>query len=116
MTALNDVWTLDVWGAGDAKAGESISRPGTSNSTGTHHHGVPFRMEWKVVNTQGMRAKDGSTIFPSPRGYHTANLVGNMMIVIGGSDGNNCFSEVWCLNLGEWLEVSVGISSDGVMV
>ncbi|ESK96735.1 conjugation with cellular fusion-related protein [Moniliophthora roreri MCA 2997] len=98
MTALNDVWTLDVWGAGTA--GETISRPGTSNShQTTSHHGSPLRMEWKMVNTKGMKTKDGTTMFPSPRGYHTANLVGNMMIVIGGSDGNNCFSEVWCLNL-----------------
>jgi len=39
---------------------------------------------------------------PGPRGYHTANLVGNIMIVVGGSDGRECFSDIWVLNLGKW--------------
>jgi len=37
---------------------------------------------------------------PLPRGYHTANLVQNVMIVVGGSDGRECFQDIWCLNLG----------------
>ncbi|THH17496.1 hypothetical protein EW146_g3323 [Bondarzewia mesenterica] len=44
---------------------------------------------------------------PSPRGYHTATLVGNMMIVIGGSDGREAFEDVWCLDLDkrQWQEL-----------
>ncbi|KAF9480612.1 galactose oxidase [Pholiota conissans] len=70
LTALNDVWTLDVSGG----AGTS-TRP----------------MVWEEVVTEGKK--------PGPRGYHTANLVGNMMVVIGGSDGKESFTDVWCLNL-----------------
>lgn len=49
-------------------------------------------MKWEKVETRGRK--------PSERGYHTANLIGNVMIVLGGSDGRECFSDVWCLNLG----------------
>lgn len=56
----------------------------------------PERMRWVRQRTTGAR--------PTPRGYHTANLVGNVMIVVGGSDGRHTFSDVYCLNLGEWVE------------
>ncbi|PPQ68434.1 hypothetical protein CVT25_007827 [Psilocybe cyanescens] len=70
LTALNDVWTLEV--AGGA--------------------GTPSKpMRWEEVQTTSKR--------PGPRGYHTANLVGNIMVVIGGSDGKESFTDVWCLNL-----------------
>ncbi|CAK5270956.1 unnamed protein product [Mycena citricolor] len=49
------------------------------------------RMEWQEVQTGGRK--------PGHRGYHTANLVGNIMIVVGGSDGRDCFNDIWCLNL-----------------
>jgi len=71
LTALNDVWTLDV--SGGAGLG------GTK------------QMRWTQKETTGKR--------PGARGYHTANLVGNIMVVIGGSDGKECFTDVWCLNL-----------------
>ncbi|EIW76831.1 galactose oxidase [Coniophora puteana RWD-64-598 SS2] len=50
------------------------------------------KLKWEKVETGGDEK-------PSPRGYHTANLVGDIMVVIGGSDGKECFSDVWCLNL-----------------
>lgn len=36
---------------------------------------------------------------PSPRGYHTATLVGDCVVVIGGSDGKKYFEDIWVLNL-----------------
>jgi len=51
----------------------------------------PERMRWQKQRTTGSK--------PSPRGYHTANLVGNIMIVVGGSDGRQTFSDIYCLNL-----------------
>ncbi|KAI0063348.1 galactose oxidase [Artomyces pyxidatus] len=50
------------------------------------------KVRWEQVTVTGRKK-------PSPRGYHTANLVGNVMIVVGGSDGRECFSDIWCLNL-----------------
>ncbi|KAF7345077.1 hypothetical protein MVEN_01671200 [Mycena venus] len=49
------------------------------------------KMRWEELQTSGRK--------PSHRGYHTANLIGNVMIVVGGSDGKDCFNDIWCLNL-----------------
>ena len=72
LSALNDVWTLDVSGG----AGLVGAKP----------------MRWTEIETTGKR--------PGVRGYHTANLISNIMVVIGGSDGKECYTDVWCLNLG----------------
>lgn len=50
------------------------------------------RMKWELMQTRGRK--------PTARGYHTANLIGNVMVIVGGSDGRECFSDIWCLNLG----------------
>ncbi|KAL5520401.1 hypothetical protein ACEPAG_9625 [Sanghuangporus baumii] len=56
---------------------------------------VPYeRMRWVKQRTVGTR--------PSPRGYHTANLVGNVMVVVGGSDGRQTFADIFCLDLDTW--------------
>ncbi|KAF7304735.1 hypothetical protein MKEN_01187600 [Mycena kentingensis (nom. inval.)] len=49
------------------------------------------KMRWEELATSGRK--------PGHRGYHTANLVSNVMIVIGGSDGKDCFNDMWYLNL-----------------
>ncbi|KAJ7088560.1 galactose oxidase [Mycena crocata] len=49
------------------------------------------KLRWEELQTSGRK--------PSHRGYHTANLIGNIMIVVGGSDGKDCFNDIWCLNL-----------------
>ncbi|KAJ7717580.1 hypothetical protein B0H16DRAFT_1338042 [Mycena metata] len=49
------------------------------------------KLRWEEVQTSGRK--------PGHRGYHTANLIGNVMIVVGGSDGKDCFNDIWCLNL-----------------
>lgn len=72
LSALNDVWTLDVSGG----AGFGGAKP----------------MRWTEIETTGKK--------PGVRGYHTANLISNIMVVIGGSDGKECYTDVWCLNLG----------------
>lgn len=56
------------------------------------------RMRWEQLQTRGRK--------PSPRGYHTANLIGNVMVVMGGSDGRECFSDMWCLNMGTYMVYS----------
>jgi len=58
------------------------------------------KMRWEKIETRGRK--------PSERGYHTANLIGNVMVIIGGSDGRECFSDIWCLDLGNvtWSKVT----------
>ncbi|KAJ1542983.1 hypothetical protein HK096_008897, partial [Nowakowskiella sp. JEL0078] len=53
---------------------------------------------WHSIETRGP--------LPSPRGYHTSNLVGSRLVVYGGSDGHECFSDVHILDLTtfEWME------------
>ncbi|KAI0744793.1 galactose oxidase [Earliella scabrosa] len=62
------------------------------------------RLRWELVETRGKK--------PTARGYHTANLIGNVMVVVGGSDGRECFSDIWCLNLDTllWKLVKLGES------
>jgi hypothetical protein len=38
---------------------------------------------------------------PSPRGYHTANVVHDTMVVMGGSNGASCYNDIWLFNLRE---------------
>ena len=75
LTALNDLWALDV-----SHLDTSLRGAGTGG------------LKWTLIKTAGDP--------PPPRGYHTANLVGSVMVIVGGSDGQECFSDVWCLNLG----------------
>ncbi|KAG1740158.1 uncharacterized protein EDB91DRAFT_1282957 [Suillus paluster] len=88
LTALNDLWALDTYSYGGGSFGGS-----TSNG-----------LRWSRIETTGE--------LPAPRGYHTANLVGNVMIVIGGSDGRECFSDVWCLHLDTlaWTRLKLPLS------
>jgi hypothetical protein len=54
----------------------------------------PTRLTWEEWPTQGEA--------PARKGYHTANLVGDKMIVFGGSDGHASFADVHVLNLSKF--------------
>lgn len=54
------------------------------------------RLRWQAIETKGDKK-------PPPRGYHSMELVGNSLVVIGGSDGAVCYSDVWVLDLGTHL-------------
>ena len=49
--------------------------------------------KWSKLQTEGMP--------PIARGYHTSNLVKDKLIVYGGSDSHECFSDVYILDLGK---------------
>ncbi|KAJ3569502.1 hypothetical protein NP233_g5004 [Leucocoprinus birnbaumii] len=118
MVALDDVWTLDVsgllpygthgygsgyGGGGYYQGGGYGSGLGRSGS-GRNKDGS-VTMKWELIETRGVKK-------PGPRGYHTANLVGNIMVVIGGSDGKDSFDELWTLNLDsrEWTQIKANMS------
>ena len=63
LQVLNDVWTLDV------RVGSSLDR-----------------MRWEQVTKWTHKR-------PSLCGYHMANLVRNIMFVVGGSDGRKCLQD-----------------------
>lgn len=74
VRALNDIWRLDV-----------------SDMT---------KMSWKCISAPE-KPNGGGSRDPRPkaRGYHTANMVSNSLIVFGGSDGGECFNDVWVYDL-----------------
>lgn len=73
VRALNDIWRLDV-----------------TDMT---------KMSWKLVSGPDKTSQSGASKDqqrkPKARGYHTANMVGSKLIIYGGSDGGECFDDVW---------------------
>ena len=67
VRALNDVWRLDV-----------------SDMN---------KMSWKLISAP--EKGQPKQLRPKARGYHTANMVGGKLIIFGGSDGGECFDDVW---------------------
>ncbi|KAL2210377.1 galactose oxidase [Sarocladium strictum] len=82
IRALNDIWRLDV-----------------SDMT---------KMSWRLVSGGGEKSSSGDPK-PKARGYHTANMVGGKLIIFGGSDGGECFDDVWVYDIeGQaWRSVSI---------
>ncbi|RPB02655.1 galactose oxidase [Choiromyces venosus 120613-1] len=102
VRALNDVWRLDVsdltkpsW-----KLISAPPRPGGS-TTSLSIDGRPSTRTESLQN----QAR------PTARGYHTANMVGSKLIVFGGSDGDECFRDVWVFDLETNIWKCVGIKT-----
>ncbi|KNZ55132.1 uncharacterized protein VP01_2759g6 [Puccinia sorghi] len=49
-------------------------------------------LEWRELAIKGQS--------PLNRGYHSANLIGSKCVIFGGSDGGECFSDIYILDLG----------------
>ncbi|KAG1818919.1 hypothetical protein EV424DRAFT_1404798, partial [Suillus variegatus] len=98
-SALNDLWTIDVSRLDPTSQSTYSSGGGSFGGSG-----ASGGLRWSLFETQGEP--------PVPRGCHTANLVGNIMIVVGGSDGRECFSDVWCLHLDTlvWTRLNLPLS------
>lgn len=86
VRALNDLWRLDVSGA--------------------------TKMSWRLVSSREKTAVWRKDYRPKKRGYHTANLVDGKLIVFGGSDGEECFGDVWVYDIESqvWKAVDLAVS------
>ncbi|KAF6837758.1 Host cell factor 1 [Colletotrichum plurivorum] len=87
VRALNDVWRLDV-----------------SDMN---------KMSWKLVSSPERAPPPGvRETRPKPRGYHTANMVGSKLIIFGGSDGGECFNDVWVYDVDAhiWKAVAIPVT------
>ncbi|PBP20305.1 kelch domain-containing protein [Diplocarpon rosae] len=82
VRALNDVWRLDV---------------ADTN-----------KMSWKLISPPSSASAEDKTK-PKARGYHTANMVGSKLIIYGGSDGGECFRDVWVFDVETQIFSSVHI-------
>lgn len=86
VRALNDIWRLDV-----------------SDMT---------KMSWKLVSGPSLPDSPSRENKPKARGYHTANMVGSKLIIYGGSDGGECFNDVWVYDVEThvWKAVTIPIT------
>ncbi|KAI1392871.1 galactose oxidase [Hypoxylon trugodes] len=94
VRALNDIWRLDVTDP-QKMSWKLISGPSTTSSSGTNG---------------STPATDLSK--PKARGYHTANMVGSKLIIYGGSDGGECFNDVWVYDVDThmWRAVHIPVT------
>ncbi|CEP15005.1 hypothetical protein [Parasitella parasitica] len=61
----------------------------------------PTLPKWSLLHPEGTP--------PIARGYHTSNLVKDKLIVYGGSDGHECFGDVYVLDLASnrWYQIDL---------
>jgi hypothetical protein len=89
VRALNDIWRLDVTDV--------------------------TKMSWKLISGPSSSSSadkspaSGKDLRPKARGYHTANMVGGKLIIFGGSDGGECFNDVWVYDVDAHLWRAVHI-------
>ncbi|KTW30960.1 uncharacterized protein T551_01512 [Pneumocystis jirovecii RU7] len=59
---------------------------------------------WSEVETTGHK--------PSPRAYHSANIIGSNMVIIGGSNNIDVFGDIFILNIEKslWIKVNIQLS------
>jgi N-acetylneuraminic acid mutarotase len=69
---------------------------------GTHALSDLFALDLLDQNNLRWNNLNAGGHVPVPRGYHTANLVGDKLVVFGGSDGHDCFSDVHVCDLSKY--------------
>ncbi|KAK5663503.1 hypothetical protein OQA88_3933 [Cercophora sp. LCS_1] len=91
VRALNDIWRLDV---------SDVNK-----------------MSWKLISGPSSSDRppatvNGREVVPKARGYHTANMVGSKLIIYGGSDGGECFNDVWVYDVDShvWKNVNIPVT------
>jgi len=98
VRALNDIWRLDVSDT-NKMSWKLISAPDDDGGTTTAGAAGPGSSNKGGVGEQR----------PKARGYHTANMVGGKLIIFGGSDGGECFNDVWVYDVDAHAWKAVGI-------
>jgi N-acetylneuraminic acid mutarotase len=58
-----------------------------------------YRLDTSDMNTLKWQKLEPEGPIPTSRGYHTSTLVGSKLVVFGGSDGHECFSDCHILDL-----------------
>ncbi|KAI9863895.1 MAG: hypothetical protein M1813_003547 [Trichoglossum hirsutum] len=101
VRALNDIWRLDVSDL-TKLSWKLISAPTSPSSK-------PSTTQAGTTMTNGKSNRDQGIARPTARGYHTANMVGAKLIIFGGSDGVECFRDVWVFDVESFIWKSVDI-------
>jgi N-acetylneuraminic acid mutarotase len=105
VRALNDIWRLDVSDM-TKMSWKLISGP--SSSVDGSGKSSPVT----TTTTAATTTTTGRDLRPKARGYHTANMVGSKLIIYGGSDGGECFNDVWVYDVEThaWKAVSIPVT------
>ncbi|KAJ6256521.1 hypothetical protein Dda_8383 [Drechslerella dactyloides] len=121
VRALNDVWRLDVSDLTKMSWKQISSASGNTTIGGQARSGKHANVSQTsllsgstATNNSGSN-KSSNTIVqlkPTARGYHTANMVQNKLIIFGGSDGVDCFKDVWVFDVDTsvWKCVDIKVS------
>lgn len=92
VRALNDIWRLDVNDL-SKMSWKLVSSPSEGNATAS-----PAKTSTPgAASASGVGS--GKDLRPKARGYHTANIVDGKLIIFGGSDGGECFNDVWVYDI-----------------
>jgi N-acetylneuraminic acid mutarotase len=104
VRALNDIWRLDVADI-NKMSWKLVSGPSSAGTT--NNSSTASSPSDRTAN--GLSSKD---LRPKARGYHTANMVGSKLIIFGGSDGGECFNDVWVYDVetGAWKPVLIPVT------
>lgn len=93
VRALNDIWRLDVNDL-SKMSWKLISSPSEGSAANA---APPKPMGPGSASASGVGS--GKDLRPKARGYHTANIVDGKLIIFGGSDGGECFNDVWVYDI-----------------
>lgn len=128
VRALNDVWRLDVsdlnkmaWkqissASGNTTIGGSSSSTGSRNGKNASQTSLLSGTTAGGTHTPSTSKTSSSNpvvkLKPTARGYHTANMVQNKLVIFGGSDGVDCFKDVWVFDVetSVWKCVDIKLS------
>jgi N-acetylneuraminic acid mutarotase len=108
VRALNDIWRLDVSDV-NKMSWKLISDPSATSSSPSSASGTAGGT---AATSSRSPAAGAGTAYPKARGYHTANMVGTKLIIYGGSDGGECFNDVWIYDVEThvWRAVHIPIT------
>lgn len=99
VRALNDIWRLDV---------SDLSKMSWKLVSGPSESTASTNSSKQSGNAIGVGS--GKDLRPKARGYHTANIVDGKLIIFGGSDGGECFNDVWLYDIEEHIWKAAPVS------
>ncbi|TGZ76531.1 galactose oxidase [Ascodesmis nigricans] len=122
--AMNDVWRLDVtdlnkgvyWKELSPSDYEPLTPLGMATTTTTTTTSPPSSSSSGAPSQPPSSAGSGMgqeemkyRSKPPCRGYHTASMIGSNLVIYGGSNGTECYDDVWVFNVEElvWKYVAV---------
>lgn len=112
--ALNDIWRLDV--TDTMRPFWKLISPSSGNPSSTSTTNTTAGAGAAASSSTGSASAPASSTAkmtkPTARGYHTANMVGSKLIIFGGSDGVECFRDVWVFDVETslWRAVKIDVS------